>query len=107
MVELFATGAAVSAQRALKMGIVSKLFPDTAALSAHLEAFREEFLGAAPGAVTYVKRMPDDMRPLAPLSDQRAIAMRHLRERRISEEAAEGLAALREKREPCWKGAEG
>lgn len=95
-------GEPVAAREALEMGLVSLVVPraeleaTTTALARRLAAFSPTALGIAKEAVFSIQDM------------DYAAALRYLRELTtlvfMSDDAREGIAAFREKRNPRWKG---
>ncbi|MDB5300949.1 MAG: echA8 [Phycisphaerales bacterium] len=98
--ELILLGENIPAARALGMGLVSQIVPASSLMDSAMDLARRACQGA-PGAIARTKRLLDDLaaRPLA--EDLRQALAYHL-EARHSGEAAEGIAAFREKREPRW-----
>src|SRR5688572_17408424 len=98
--ELVLLGRTVPADEALIQGMVNRVVPASDLYPAAAELARQACRGA-PGAVTRTKRLLDSVagRPIA--DDLRRALAYHL-EARTSPEAAEGVAAFHEKREPRW-----
>jgi methylglutaconyl-CoA hydratase len=100
--ELFLTGMRFGAARALEIGLVHAVVPETA-LDAAVQRYVDEVLSAAPTAVAAAKRLIPQVagrraEDVAPLTAA-AIA-----EQRASTEGQEGLRAFLEKRTPSWAG---
>jgi len=98
----FLTGEVFAAPAALAMGLVTHVADDAAGVAATAEALAAGVLAGAPGAVAATKsilrRVPGLDRPTA------YEEMRRLSEELFSSaEAAEGMAAFRERRDPSWR----
>ena len=98
--EVILLGENVSAARALAMGLVTQVVPANSLMDAALELARRACQGA-PGAIARTKRLLDDLAARRLDEDLRKALDYHLQARH-SAEAAEGIAAFREKREPRW-----
>lgn len=96
--ELVLLGQTVSAARALELGLVNRVAKDAG--SAVIELAREVVRGA-PGAIERTKHLLGDL-AVRPIREDLDRAMKYHLEARHSAEAAEGVAAFREKREPRW-----
>lgn len=98
--DLILLGQVVAAERALSLGLVSQVTP-AAELSTAATSLAREACRGAPGAIARTKRLLDDV-AARPLEEdlQRALHV-HLSARN-SAEAAEGIAAFMEKRDPKW-----
>jgi methylglutaconyl-CoA hydratase len=99
---LFATGAALDAERARAMGLVGDVVADGAALSAAKDALVSEILTSAPGAVAEVKHLVRDVtgEPIGhALLEETA---RRMARTRFEPEGREGLAAFLAERKPDW-----
>jgi methylglutaconyl-CoA hydratase len=98
--ELVLLGQTISAETALAMGLVNRVVPLSALSNTSLELARQSCKGA-PGAIARTKRLLEDLSPRTIVEDLRRALKYHL-EARESAEAAEGIAAFRERREPRW-----
>jgi len=98
--ELILLGETVSAGQALAMGLVRKIVPGPALSQAALDLARQA-CGGAPGAIARTKRLLDDL-SARPLEEDLQRALRVHLSARNSAEAAEGIKAFMEKREPKW-----
>jgi len=98
--ELVLLGRSVDAKRALELELVNQVSPaehlPDAAIALALEACR-----GAPGAIVRTKRLLDDLAPRSISADLK-IALEYHLAARDSAEAAEGVAAFHQKREPRW-----
>jgi methylglutaconyl-CoA hydratase len=98
--EVFLTGERFSADKALAMGLVHRVVPDSELDSAVDERVRE-LLQAAPGAVAAAKALVREVAGRRPEEVRDATASR-IAERRATAEGQEGLRAFLEKRKPGW-----
>lgn len=98
--ELVLLGQSVVATRALELGLVNRVVPTGQLDAAAMELARQVALGA-PGAIERTKALLDDL-SARPIHEDLDRAMKYHLEARHSAEAAEGIAAFREKREPKW-----
>jgi len=92
------------AAEAYRLGLVDLVLKDDTALEARLAHYVEHIFAAAPGAVAATKALMDEITGL-PIDDELVdeIVAAHGRNR-DSSEAAEGIEAFIEKREPNWRG---
>jgi methylglutaconyl-CoA hydratase len=97
--ELFLTGKRVEAQEAAEMGLINRAVP-FADLDAEVEAVLTQLLAAAPAALAAAKRLIVDALPERAEAYERsnALSLALL----ASDEAKEGMAAFRERRNPSW-----
>ena len=98
--ELVLLGQSISAARALELGLVNRIASAAQLDDSAIELARQVTLGA-PGAMERTKSLLDDLSP-RPIREDLDRAMKYHLEARHSAEAAEGVAAFREKREPNW-----
>jgi methylglutaconyl-CoA hydratase len=96
--ELTLLGQAVSAERALQLGLINRVVP-RATLDDAAAALAAEARRGAPGAIARTKTLLDQLDPIAPLLDH---ALEFHLQARNSDEAKEGIAAFMEKRPPKW-----
>ncbi|ROO87481.1 enoyl-CoA hydratase [Actinocorallia herbida] len=99
--ELLMTGAPIDAERAAGFGLVNRVVDDGAALDAALELARE-IAANAPMSVRASKRVAIDSAEW-PLEECFTRQREHLEPVFASEDAAEGVAAFRERRAPVWR----
>ncbi len=103
--ELVLLGETIEAGRALELGLINRIAPagkvDESALGLARQALR-----GAPGAIGRTKRLLDELAS-RPLAEDLERAMKYHLEARQSAEAAEGLAAFRDKRAPKWVNRDG
>lgn len=93
-------GGAWDAPAALRARLVHELLPDAAALDSRLATVIADLCQGAPGALAATKELLAALGPVAP--DGYAEAGAHAFARAAASEAAEGIAAFREKRPPAW-----
>jgi methylglutaconyl-CoA hydratase len=98
--ELILLGQTLDGERALKLGLVSRVVP-VASLDDESLTLAREACGGAPGAIARTKLLLDEL-SARPLADDLRIALAHHLAARESKEAAEGIAAFMEKRPPRW-----
>lgn len=99
---LFATGRIFDAAHAEKIGLVTEVVADAAALDAARDRIGREILACAPGAVADSKRLVSDVfgRPIDHhLMD---LTAHRIAQARVGEEGQEGVRAFLERRKPSW-----
>jgi enoyl-CoA hydratase/carnithine racemase len=98
--ELFLTGERIPAARAVEVGLITSAVPE-GELDAAVTALLTKLLAGGPAALAAAKRLVFDV-PL--LDRQAAFATTSTLSQALfaSAEAAEGMAAFREKRQPAW-----
>ena len=98
--ELLLTGELIDATRALAIGLVNREVP-AGELMIAVQGYADLVLRGGPEGVANTKRLFAEMWPRAVEADLDRAQAFHL-EARQSAEAAEGIAAYREKRPPSW-----
>jgi len=98
--ELFLTGERFGADKALAIGLVHRVVPESE-LDAAVDERVRELLQAAPGAVAAAKALVRDLAGRRPEEVRDATASL-IAERRATAEGQEGLQAFLEKRKPGW-----
>lgn len=104
--ELFLTGERFDARRALAIGLINRVVPESeldAAIAERLSAL----LAAAPGAQSAIKRLIPYVASEGDSPASRAFTARLIADRRASREGQEGMAAFLERRPPSWAASEG
>lgn len=99
--ELMLTGKLIDAKRAASLNLINRAVAPVE-LDAEMTVLLTDLLQAAPGAQQRTKRAIDRTAPGDLDADLDAALNDHM-EARQSTEAAEGLAAFLEKREPSWR----
>jgi enoyl-CoA hydratase/carnithine racemase len=97
--EMLATGRQLSPDDALRVGLVSEVFADEAALQAHVE----KLTALAPLAISHIKRAVYEG-VQQPLADGLALERELIQDLFESRDAREGLTAFSEKRTPEFVG---
>lgn len=98
--ELVLLGQTIAAADALALGLVNRVVVGERMLEEARDMAAQVALGA-PRAIERTKRLLDDL-SARPIADNLARALAHHLDARNSAEAAEGIAAFRERREPRW-----
>jgi methylglutaconyl-CoA hydratase len=98
--EIILTGRVLNAGEALERGLITQVAAP-AKLTETAWTVAREICHGAPGAIARTKRLLDDL-SARPIEAQIQIALRYHTEARNSAEAAEGIAAFLEKRQPNW-----
>jgi methylglutaconyl-CoA hydratase len=98
--ELFLTGEVIDAGRALDVGLVQHVVPH-AELDAQVAERVDALLAGAPGAQAAVKRLLRELS--ATEGDPTELTSIAIAERRVSDEAQEGMTAFLERRNPPWR----
>lgn len=98
---LFATGKVFDAAHAEKVGLITEVVADTAALEAAAERIGREMMACAPGAVAVSKRLVGDVayQPIDEVMDETA---KIIARARVGDEGQEGVRAFLERRKPSW-----
>ena len=99
--ELLLLGEMIDAERALAIGLASRVVERGAAIDAAMEMGRQVLKGG-PQAIERTKKLLNQAAVCQMTGDRSQALDQHLAAR-DSEESAEGLAAFLEKREPKWR----
>ncbi len=101
---LMYTGEPISVEEAERWGLVSQVVAPESLLDAAL-ALAETMAAQAPLAIRASKRLLEELRSVSPYEHRAVEAIgREFAAIAKSEDAAEGMAAFAEKREPVWRG---
>ena len=98
--DLILLGRTIGAEEARDLRLVNRV-TSSADLSTAAREMARDVCAGAPGAMERTKDLLDELSP-RPIVDDLRLAMKYHREARNSPEAAEGIRAFREKREPRW-----
>jgi methylglutaconyl-CoA hydratase len=98
----FTTGERFGAEEALRIGLVSEVVPDQAALDARVEALLGEILSAGPEATRNAKAVIRDQRGLT-RTEALAMTVKRAARQRVSAEGQEGLTAFLDRRPASWR----
>lgn len=98
---LFATAKVFDAGYAERIGLITEVAPDAAALDAAGARIGAEMMACAPGAVAETKRLVESVawRPVDEVMDE---SSRRIAAARVAPEGREGVMAFLEKRKPDW-----
>ncbi|MES2343785.1 MAG: enoyl-CoA hydratase-related protein [Pseudomonadota bacterium] len=98
---LFATGSVFDAAYAEKVGLITEVVADAAALEAARDRIAGEMMTCAPGAVADSKKLVEDVayRPIESVMEETA---KRIARTRVSPEGQEGVRAFLDKRKPSW-----
>ncbi|CAN7154164.1 enoyl-CoA hydratase-related protein [Phenylobacterium sp. LjRoot225] len=99
---LFATGRAFDAAQAERIGLVTEVVADAAALDAAHDRIAEDILACAPGAVADAKRMVAEVAGREIDHGLMDLTARRIAAARAGEEGQEGVRAFLEHRRPSW-----
>ena len=98
--ELLLLGDYIDSQRAFEIGLVNRVVPEEHLMKEAM-AMAETVKMGAPSALAHTKHLLNHL-GFAPIEQDMARALRHHLQARNSAEAAEGITAFMEKREPEW-----
>jgi len=99
---LFASGRVFDADEALRIGLLTEVVADAAALDGAHERIAREALACAPGAMEAAKRLVDDVAGKEIDHGLMEETARRIAAIRVSEEGQEGVRAFLERRRPAW-----
>ena len=100
LTELCVTGEPITAQQALALGLINRVSDD---LDAGVQALLERFLDKSPAAIRRGLYLMKRIGSL-PFEQSMAFTESQIGLLALTEDAAEGQAAFREKRQPQWSG---
>jgi methylglutaconyl-CoA hydratase len=98
--ELVLLGQPISATQAMSIGLVTHVVSDDR-LRSETHDVAMQVVKGAPGAIARTKRLFDEL-AARPIADELDRALQYHLQARDADEAAEGIAAFLEKREPLW-----
>ncbi|MBR7619671.1 enoyl-CoA hydratase/isomerase family protein [Phenylobacterium sp. 20VBR1] len=98
---LFATGQVFDAAYAEKVGLVTEVVADVAALDAARARIATEMMACAPGAVADSKKLVEDV-AYKPIEDVMEETAKRIARTRVSPEGQEGVRAFLDKRKASW-----
>lgn len=98
--ELLLTGESIEATRALHIGLINRVVPYQNLLEETMK-IAHTILKGAPEATKQTKKLIDNLYPISFENELNFLLKEH-QKARSSEEAAEGIKAFLEKREPNW-----
>ena len=98
--ELFLTGMRFNAARAREIGLVHRVVP-ASELDAAVQAYVDEGLSAAPGAVAAAKALIGKVWELTP-AEAKGVTAEAIARQRVSPEGQDGLRAFLNKGRPGW-----
>lgn len=99
---LFATGGVFDADYAQRIGLITEVCVDSAALDAGRDHIAREILACAPGAVADAKRLVADVFGHEIDHELIELTARRIAAARVSDEGQEGVQAFLERRPPRW-----
>ena len=99
---LFASGREFDAEEALRIGLITEVVADAAALQEAHDRIVGEALACAPGAMEAAKRLVDDVAGKDIDHGLMEETARRIAAIRVSEEGQEGVRAFLERRRPAW-----
>ena len=85
-----------------KIGLVSEVVPDAAALTAAHDRIARDILACAPFAMADAKQLVTDVAGRDIDHDLLELTARRIAAARVSEEGQEGVRAFLERRKPAW-----
>jgi methylglutaconyl-CoA hydratase len=99
---LFATGRVFDADYACRIGLVTDVVVDAAALQAEARRIAGEMIACAPGAVEASKRLVADVQGRVIDRDLMELTAHRIAATRVGEEGQEGVRAFLERRKAAW-----
>jgi methylglutaconyl-CoA hydratase len=99
---LFATGQVFDAAHALRIGLVSEVVADAAALGEAKARIAADILACAPGAVADAKQLATDVAGQEIDHGLMEETAKRIAAARVGEEGQEGVRAFLERRKPSW-----
>ncbi len=99
---LFATGQVFDAEYAHRIGLVTELVTDSAAMDAARDRIAAAILACAPGAVADAKQLVTDVQGRDIDHGLMVETAKRIAAARVGEEGQEGVRAFLERRKPSW-----
>jgi methylglutaconyl-CoA hydratase len=99
---LFATAQVFDAAFAERIGLISEVVADAAALTAAHDRIAREVMACAPGALADAKELVADVAGLEIDHELMELTARRIAAARVGEEGQEGVRAFLERRKPSW-----
>ena len=99
---LFATGQVFDAEDALRIGLVSEVVADKAALATAKARIAREIIACAPGAVADAKQLVSDVAGKPIEHGLMRETAKRIAQTRVGDEGQEGVRAFLERRKPSW-----
>lgn len=99
---LFASGQVFDAERAERMGLITEVVADAAALHAAQARIAREVMACAPGAMEAAKRLVDDITGKVIDHGLMEETARRIAAARVGDEGQAGVRAFLERRKPDW-----
>jgi methylglutaconyl-CoA hydratase len=99
---LFATARVFDAAYAQRIGLVTEVVPDAAALGLAAQRIAREIMACAPGAVEACKRLVDDVESRPIDRSVLELTAHRIAAARVGEEGQAGVRAFLERRRPPW-----
>jgi len=99
---LFATGQVFDAEHALRIGLVSEVVADKAALATAKARIAREIIACAPGAVADAKQLVSDVAGKPIEHGLMRETAKRIAQTRVGDEGQEGVRAFLERRKPSW-----
>lgn len=103
--ELLILGNLIDAHRAKEIGLINSVV-EQEYLMKHAMMLADAVLKGAPGAIAHSKHLLNHL-GFSPIEQDMQRALRHHLQARNSDEAAEGIKAFLEKRDPSWNSQQG
>jgi methylglutaconyl-CoA hydratase len=98
--ELFTTGERISADKAMRLGLVNDVVTH-ANLTRRVEEYAANLITSGPHALAVAKDLISNLAEM-PLAEAKEYTARVIAELRVGDEAQEGMTAFLEKRKPGW-----
>jgi methylglutaconyl-CoA hydratase len=103
---LFASGRVFDADHAARIGLVTEVVADAAALEAAQARIAREVMACAPGAMADAKQLVNDVFAREIDHNLMELTAKRIAAARVGEEGQEGVRAFLERRKPRWAAGE-